>query len=559
MLASGRPGFCSVTHDKVGSECLPTDSKGSWSTARRLATCVSKCRACERCHFISYSRLYRDCSWFAECPDQLQLSIEYDKGYIPRSHSTWRIRHDNGTLLNGAGLASKQKDASSPIATAVKERIPAASQSEQAQVESVHDAGVCIGDKCVSWVEAYAAVRVRGGSGAGWWLRALPSPPSNLTSEPCMRAQWEAGLRGRELCSALPSRHPGPAFNLSRAWASLDASTLRSARLNYLHDASSSAAVARRAAPKGWVPTLSQSLFAANAYRRSSQMLEPALAARQLACSMARHEDAAVLRSFFSDESGALVPFPPDATFLEMGAVNGVTESVSYLFEKCLGWRGVLVEANPDVFAELTRNRPYALNLRVAACDRHGYTNFGIADAITTSSAAPASNRSGATMNAANAILISTQCGPLGDYLKLLAVRSLDFLTLDVEGTELVVAESLNIGVDLAVGVLMIEVRGDGLRPKLLAHLLSRGLVYVGSIHARASPSNEVVSDVFVNLTHMQQRFPSSRLLASGSPSSSSSSGGGGSRGSRGSSGSSSTGGSNAGDMGQAYASEKDA
>ena len=43
--------------------------------------------------------------------------------------------------------------------------------------------------------------------------------------------------------------------------------------------------------------------------------------------------------------------------------------------------------------------------------------------------------------------------------------------------------------------------------------LLERGLVYVGALHGRPSPANEVVSDVYANMTHLRAHFPRSRAL----------------------------------------------
>jgi hypothetical protein len=40
-------------------------------------------------------------------------------------------------------------------------------------------------------------------------------------------------------------------------------------------------------------------------------------------------------------------------TFLEIGAFDGVTESNTSIMERCLGWRGVLVEPNPRAFDAL--------------------------------------------------------------------------------------------------------------------------------------------------------------------------------------------------------------
>ena len=40
-------------------------------------------------------------------------------------------------------------------------------------------------------------------------------------------------------------------------------------------------------------------------------------------------------------------------TFLEIGAFDGVSESNTIIMERCLGWRGVLVEPNPRAFDAL--------------------------------------------------------------------------------------------------------------------------------------------------------------------------------------------------------------
>ncbi len=43
--------------------------------------------------------------------------------------------------------------------------------------------------------------------------------------------------------------------------------------------------------------------------------------------------------------------------FLEVGAYNGISESVSLRFEKELNWRGILIEPNPLHFKYLKKNR----------------------------------------------------------------------------------------------------------------------------------------------------------------------------------------------------------
>ena len=44
--------------------------------------------------------------------------------------------------------------------------------------------------------------------------------------------------------------------------------------------------------------------------------------------------------------------------------------------------------------------------------------------------------------------------------------------------------------------------------------LLPAGFTYVGQIHGRPSPANDIVSDVYFNKTHMRIHFPGSCSLA---------------------------------------------
>lgn len=57
--------------------------------------------------------------------------------------------------------------------------------------------------------------------------------------------------------------------------------------------------------------------------------------------------------------------------FVEIGVGNGVDFSNTYLFEKSLGWRGLLVEPNPDFHAAIRESRDAALATE-AAFERTG-------------------------------------------------------------------------------------------------------------------------------------------------------------------------------------------
>jgi len=54
--------------------------------------------------------------------------------------------------------------------------------------------------------------------------------------------------------------------------------------------------------------------------------------------------------------------------YLEAGALDGVTLSNTYFYEKCLNWTGILIEPSPASYARLEKKRPNNLLLNVTGC-----------------------------------------------------------------------------------------------------------------------------------------------------------------------------------------------
>ena len=63
-------------------------------------------------------------------------------------------------------------------------------------------------------------------------------------------------------------------------------------------------------------------------------------------------------------------------TFIELGALDGVTFSNTYLFEKCLNWNGILIEPSKRNFKQLMQNRPDQALLHAAICDSDSTVQF---------------------------------------------------------------------------------------------------------------------------------------------------------------------------------------
>ncbi len=69
------------------------------------------------------------------------------------------------------------------------------------------------------------------------------------------------------------------------------------------------------------------------------------------------NEDVKIFKRFFSHSK-----YVGNGVFVEMGGQNGVTFSNSLMYEFCLGWTGLLIEANPVNYGRMIVNRPCTNN-----------------------------------------------------------------------------------------------------------------------------------------------------------------------------------------------------
>ena len=69
--AQWRLGYCEAVPVGAGSGC-EAGASGTWKVpdgrnATGMRTCAARCRACDKCRFVSYSAQFSDCDWFAAC------------------------------------------------------------------------------------------------------------------------------------------------------------------------------------------------------------------------------------------------------------------------------------------------------------------------------------------------------------------------------------------------------------------------------------------------------------------------------------------------------------
>jgi len=62
--------------------------------------------------------------------------------------------------------------------------------------------------------------------------------------------------------------------------------------------------------------------------------------------------------------------------FVDVGAHDGVSYNNTFYFEQANGWNGINIEANPDIYSLLVKNRPSCINLSCAVANTEGTAEF---------------------------------------------------------------------------------------------------------------------------------------------------------------------------------------
>ena len=180
-------------------------------------------------------------------------------------------------------------------------------------------------------------------------------------------------------------------------------------------------------------------------------------------------------------------------SFLEIGAFDGIAESNTKLLERCREWRGILVEGSKPNFEKLTRNRGGggAMLVHAAASSNCSAVNSEVAFstaateqagliAVLSATFANASRPASENVHARQAgyslrtggwqhtrVPCRTLRSIISDALPLLGTRQLDFASIDVEGSENLVVDSLVQAAGTGAGVESVD-DAPNVLPKVL-------------------------------------------------------------------------------------------
>ena len=140
-------------------------------------------------------------------------------------------------------------------------------------------------------------------------------------------------------------------------------------------------------------------------------------------------------------------------TYLELGGLDGRMFSNSFVFNKALGWKGVLIELRQDNFEKLVVNRPDEIaSINAGVCDKpqtlHAvHSELGAVSGIYEFAAPSFKERWWPGISLENDPRVQPiECDTLDNLLLKYAPEAthFDFLSLDVEGAEFSVLKSID-------------------------------------------------------------------------------------------------------------------
>ena len=142
--------------------------------------------------------------------------------------------------------------------------------------------------------------------------------------------------------------------------------------------------------------------------------------------------------------------------FIEAGASDGISQSNTLYFERYKNWRGILIEAVPELAIQCKENRPNCTveNCALVSFDypeifvemRYCRLMSIVKGALTTPEVEEDHIRRGCQMQGVSSYDLRVPARTLTSILDEYGVTTIDFLSLDVEGYEINVLKGIDFG-----------------------------------------------------------------------------------------------------------------
>ncbi len=157
--------------------------------------------------------------------------------------------------------------------------------------------------------------------------------------------------------------------------------------------------------------------------------------------------------------------------FVDVGAYDGIEGSNTYFFAKERGWTGICVEPQPDLYELVVARRPECVPIKACITDKEGTVKFlyvkGLAAKQLSGIFELYDPRHLQKIEGALAVyggekeLIEVATIPLATVLQQNNIKHVDYLSIDVEGAEMLVLKSIDFNA-CAIDVISVEVNYDG-------------------------------------------------------------------------------------------------
>jgi len=161
-------------------------------------------------------------------------------------------------------------------------------------------------------------------------------------------------------------------------------------------------------------------------------------------------------------------------TCVEVGANDGVTDSMTYHFE-LLGWKCILVEPIPELFLRIVENRK-CISHNCAASSSEGEVTLSLAEGVPSmSTLEPTRGRLESIAKAGGKQRdLKVRSRTLDSILAESGVSDIDFISIDVEGHEMEVLEGFFIE-KYCPGIVLIEDNSNASDPTIPDFMKSKG------------------------------------------------------------------------------------
>ncbi|KAH3876711.1 hypothetical protein DPMN_000560 [Dreissena polymorpha] len=169
-----------------------------------------------------------------------------------------------------------------------------------------------------------------------------------------------------------------------------------------------------------------------------------------------------------------------DGFFVELGGYNGETSSNTLFFEKYRGWSGILIEADPTSYGVMVTKDRKCFMLNSCVSNKYRAMDFTIADQLTSSNVSMTKEHRQRISNVQSMAVITVQCHSFQDIMASLGRDHVDYFSLDVEGGEIQILESIDWS-KITIDVFSIET--FQFRNEILAVMRSKGYETIGKFY----------------------------------------------------------------------------